>query len=126
MEPVVVDAADRFSSIKLSTRVEDGEGASLDTLYSCPSCEQGVRFSRSSLEQARSTTCLEAPDADTVDRVADVHGLAPLAFVDWYCAGCRMPRRAYFSRLMGGQQGDHGVLLSCVVEVVADDEFFGR
>lgn len=112
----VVTAAQRFTSIELSTELVDGRALPLTTSHSCPACGQDVGFRRSDLEAADRSTRLRLPDAERIDTLAVEHELASHVFLDWYCPGCGAPRRVYCERWVGGRHGDHGVRLLAVFE----------
>lgn len=119
MTLAVVRAEQRFSATELSTEVVDGRALPLHTHYSCPTCGQGVRFNRSDLEAAASSTNLEQQDAERMQREAAGLDVDPQRFLDWYCTGCGGARRVYCKAWAGGRHGDHGVQLGWVLEARA-------
>lgn len=117
MSPLRIPAAERFSETELDNAIENGQASSLYTLYTCPSCQEKVRFSRTSFENRgrRETSNLSEEHAAAFAMAAEP--IAHHEYLDWYCPGCKNPARVYFEHWAGGKHGDSGVSLVHAAEL---------
>src|SRR4051812_36780194 len=70
----------------------------LFSFYECPRCHERVGFERKHFEKhlSNSFTNLSQGDSDRFDRFAKEF-VDELSFLDFYCQGCKLPVRIYFS-----------------------------
>ena len=111
----LLDASDRFTKDYFDNTAEDTE---LYSFYECPRCHEKVGFERKHFEKhyRSSFTNLSATDATRIDTVVAAQPFTSDSFLDFYCAGCHLAVRVYYSFWAGGKHGDCGFNIQKVVE----------
>jgi hypothetical protein len=111
----LLDASERLSKDYFSNEVEDTE---LYSFYECPRCHEKVGFERKNFEKhyRSSFTNLSPEDAKHVDAFIAEQKFKQDSFLDFYCTGCHLAVRIYFSFWAGGKHGDNGFDMHKIVE----------
>ncbi len=117
-----VSATERFDEVILDNVVEDGRATSFYTCYTCPSCQEKLRFTRADFEsRGRRTTSNLSPELSLAfTALASSTKFADSEYLDWHCPGCKMSVRLYFQQWAGGRHGDSGVELQTIIEFQRD------
>jgi predicted RNA-binding Zn-ribbon protein involved in translation (DUF1610 family) len=123
MEIISVKATDRFDNVKLYNVVDwwTLTAKSIFTIYTCPRCNEKIRFQRSDFEivwKRRNWTNLPLEVARCLDEFTLEHGFN-LKFLDWQCPKCGLAARALIECWAGGRHGDYGFKLHSVLEYSA-------
>jgi rubredoxin len=124
MQIVRVDAQDRFDNVKLDNVVDwpTLTANSMFTIYTCPRCNEKIKFQRSDFEKVRKKrnwTNFPPEVARRFDEFASKNGLDMRYFLDWLCPKCGLPARVLIECWAGGRYGDYGFNLHSVLEYSA-------
>ncbi len=113
----LVDASARFTKDYFSSEEEDTE---LYSFYECPRCHERVGFERKNLEkhEHQQFTNLSSEDSARIDSFVAAHPIDSRSFLDFYCPGCHLGVRLYFSFWAGGK-ADSGFNLDKIIEIEA-------
>ena len=110
-----VKANQRFDQTEFNNVALDGQARSIYAIYTCPNCQEQIRFQKSNFERTRHTNL--APEIEGLfDSFALNHLSDSNHFIDWLCPKCRLAARVYFRTWVGGRHGDYGIDLTEVIE----------
>lgn len=115
----ISEAQDRFDNVSFSNVIENGKSLPLFATYTCPVCDEQIRFTKSNLEQRakRDFSNLSREHQMLFNKTAQGQQFNNLEFLDWYCQNCKLPVRAYLNNWAGGKHGDAGADIIYVLEI---------
>ncbi len=99
----IVPAMERLS--RLEFQADRDWDTYPSSVYHCPVCGTQTSFAMRDLDRHahREFTNLSQADARVVAEVVEGSGREYNSFLDFYCPGCRVPVRIYYSSWAGGR-----------------------